>query len=335
LQLSCAALLGTLAWLWQSGIWPVLSIWHIIAISFVNGMAATLAAPAYQTLTLDLVGRQDLTSAIALNSAQFNVSRIVGPTLGGIVYSYSAIGLAGCFYFNSLSSLAVIAALRQVRVPRGLPPAPRATRDVIRQLIAGLRYVWGRPRVLALLGIASVVSICGLPYLTFMPVFARDVLGVDARGLGALWAAVGTGALTSALLLAAASDFRRRGWLLLIGAIFFGSAIIAFALSRGFWFSFFALMAVGGGMSAVATTVNTLLQSLVVDEMRGRVMSMYTLSVFGFAPLGSLLVGVLAQLIGPRGPYLGTQLALGATGVMIILYALVVLIRRPAVRALP
>jgi MFS family permease len=331
-QLICAAALGTLVLLRQLNIWPVLSIWHVVAISFASGLASTLASPTYQALTLDIVGREDLPSAVALNSAQFNLSRIIGPTMSGLVFS--VVGVAGCFYFNSLSFLAVIVALWLMRFPPWQVPGKRNAREVMRQLLAGLSYVRRRPRVLALLGIATMTSIFGLPYLTFMPIFARDVLGLDARGLASLWAATGAGALTSALVTASLDHVRGRGPFLLGATLFFGLAVIAFALSQSYLWSYCCLMLVGGGMVSITTTVNTLLQTLVRDEMRGRVMSMYSLTFLGFPPLGSLLLGSVADLLGSHWGYNGTQLALAFSGAIIVLAAIYVLIAKPRVRAL-
>lgn len=332
-QLLCAGTLGVLVLMRDWGIWPVLSIWHIIAVSFASGLATTLANPAYQALTLDIVGREDLPSAVALNSAQFNLSRIIGPTAGGLLFAW--IGIAGCYMFNSASFLAVIAALMVMRFPPHRAAANRSAREVWRQMIVGVRYVRGRPRVTTLLAIAAVTSIFGLPYLTFMPVFAKDVLALDARGLSYLWAGTGSGALVSALAMAfVLSTSRRRGLLLLVGTGIFGLAVIAFSLSRSFPLSFFCLMLVGGGMVSITTSVNTLLQTLVRDRMRGRVMSMYGLSFLGFPPAGSLLVGSVADLIGDRFGFHGIQLALGLSGLLIAVLALAVSFLVPRLREL-
>jgi MFS family permease len=325
-QMICAFILGLLVSL------KVITIWQVIAISFASGIAATLTSPTYQALTLDIVGREDLMSAIALNSTQFNLSRIVGPTIGGLMLG--VVGIAGCFYFNGLSFLAVILALLLMRFPARQRAEERGLREVLRQLIAGLRYVRGRPRVLALLSVATVVSIFGLPYITFLPIFARDVLGLDASGLAYLMAAMGVGAVASALSLASLGDFRGRGRFLLSGTMVFGLTIIIFALSRHVWLSLFCLVLVGGSMVSITATVNTLLQTLVVDEMRGRVMSMYSLTFLGLAPIGSLLVGSAADLIGLRWGYNGTQLALASSGLVVALFAIYILIAKPRVRKL-
>jgi MFS family permease len=324
-QMMLSALLGLLVAL------RVIIIWQVIAISFASGLASTLTNPAWHAFLHDITGREDLMSAIALNSTQYNLSRIIGPVIGGVMIT--TVGIAGCFYLNGLSFLAVIAALLMI----GAASESRAysgQRDVLRQLIAGLCYVRGRPRVLALLIIASVVSIFGIPYLVFLPVFARDVLGADARGLSLLMAATGVGAVLSALLQAFLGNFHGRGKFLLGGTLFFGVMIVVFALSRTFALSLVCLAFVGGAMVSITTTINNLLQILVTDEMRGRVMSMYSLAFLGLAPVGSLLIGSAADLIGWRWRYHGAQLALAASGAVVTLFALYVLIAQPRVRAL-
>jgi MFS family permease len=310
-----------------------LSIWSVTAITFISGLSSTIASPAFQAFVLDLVGREDLPSAVALNSAQFNLSRIIGPTIGGLLFG--VIGIAGCYFLNSASFLAVIAALWMMRLPPWQAPVERNAREMWRQTVAGVRYVRKRPRVQALLGIATVVSVCGLPYLIFLPVFARDVLDQNARGLAQLWAATGAGALLSALLMAySLSNSSRRGRLLLIGNVFFGLAVVAFALSRNFAISCLCLALVGGGMVSITTTVNTLLQTLVRDEMRGRVMSMYGLAFIGLPPVGGLLIGLMADVIGWRWGHHGAQWALAAGGAMIVFFAIVVALAVPRVKEL-
>ncbi len=332
-HLVCAVSLGALVLLRDWSVWMALSIRSVTAITFISGLSSTLASPAFQAFVLDLVGREDLPSAVALNSAQFNLSRIIGPTIGGLLFG--VIGIAGCYFLNSASFLAVIAALWMMRLPPWQAPDERNAREMWRQTIAGIHYVRRRPRVQALLGIATVVSLCGLPYLIFLPVFARDVLGQEARGLAQLWAATGAGALASALLMAySLSNSSQRGRLLLGGNVFFGLAVVAFALSRNFALSCLCLALVGGGMVSITTTVNTLLQTLVRDEMRGRVMSMYGLAFIGLPPVGGLLIGLMADVIGWRWGHHGAQWALAAGGAMIVLFAVGVALAVPRVKEL-
>ncbi len=328
-----AAALGALVLLRDRNLWGGLSLGAVIAITFVSGASSTLAAPAFQALMLDLVRREDLPSAVALNSAQFNLSRIIGPTIGGLLFG--AIGIAGCYFLNSASFLAVIAALWLLRLPPWRAPDGRNARQMWRQMVAGVRYVRRRPRVQALLGVAAVVSVCGAPFLIFLPVFARDVLDREAGGLARLWAAMGVGALLSALAMAySLSHSRRRGRLLLVANVFFGLAVAAFALSRDFALSCLFIALAGAGMVSITTTVNTLLQTLVQDEMRGRVMSMYALAFLGLPPVGSLLIGSLADLIGWRWGHHGAQWAMAAGGAVIVLFAVGVMLAVPRVKEL-
>src|SRR5262245_38767874 len=332
-HLCCAAGLGSLVLMRDLNFWDGLSIRSVIAITFIGGLSSTLATPAFQALMLGLVGREDLPSAVALNSAQFNLSRIIGPTIGGLLFG--VIGIAGCYFLNSASFLAVIVALWLLRMPPWSAPDDRDARGMWRQIAAGISYVRRRPRVQSLLGIAAVISFFGFPYLIFLPVFARDVLSLGARGLAQLWAAMGVGALLSALLMAyRLSVPGRRGRLLLFGNVFFGVSVAAFALSRNFNLSCLYIAMVGAGMVSITTTVNTLLQTLVQDEMRGRVMSMYALAFIGLPPVGGLLIGALADLIGWRWGHHGAQWALASGGVVIVLVAVLVMLAVPRVKEL-
>jgi MFS family permease len=328
-----AAALGALVLLRDWKLWEGLSLWHVIAITFVSGVSSTLATPAFQALMLDLVRREDLPSAVALNSAQVNLSRIIGPTISGLLFG--AIGIAGCYFLNSASFLAVIAALWMLRMPPWRAPDGLNARDLWRQLVAGVRYVRSRPRVQALLSVATVITLCGSSYLIFLPVFARDVLNQEAGGLARLWTALGAGALMSALAMAyGLSNSRHRERLLLAGNAFFGLSVAAFALSRDFALSCFFLALVGAGMVSIMTTVNTLLQILVQDEMRGRVMSIYALAFVGLQPVGGLLIGALADLIGWRWGRHGAQWALAAGGAVIVLLAIRATLVSPRVKEL-
>lgn len=316
-------LLVTLKWI---------TIWQVIVLSFASGIATTMANPTFYAMMHDIVDRERLMSAIALNSTQYNLSRIIGPTIAGLMIS--AIGIAGCFYLNGLSFLAMIAALWMIRSPSVGHAEFIGQRDVVRQMIAGLRYIRGRPRVTAILVIAATVSLLVIPYLVFLPVFARDVLGMDARGLSLLMAATGIGAVISALLQAFWGNHRHRGKVLLGGTMLFSASLIALGLSTRLGFSLLCLMMTGAAMVSVTATTNNLLQTLVTDEMRGRVMSMYTFSFLGLPPLGSLLIGTLADLIGPRWHYHGAQLALAASGAFVLIFAISVTIGFPRLRSL-
>jgi predicted MFS family arabinose efflux permease len=308
-----ALLLGTLV------VTNVVQWWMILCLSFVTGCCMSLAGPSYQALTIDLVGREDLTNAIALNSTQFQFSRVVGPALAGI--GLSLFGVAGCFFLNGFSFIAIVVALSMVRFDdkenahRQRPVKDR--RALWQDLINGFRYVWSRGRVFMLLLISAVTSLFGAPYFTLIPVFARDVLHVGDTGVALLMGAAGGGAFCGALVLTFLGDFRRKGWSVIGGAFLFGVFIIGFSFSKSMIFSLATLFGSGFSIVFSVAVVNTLLQKLVTDEMRGRVMSMFILSFIGTLPFGNLMAGAASHRFG--APH---TLAVG--GVIVSLFVAIV-----------
>jgi MFS family permease len=264
-------------------------VWHIVVLALLSGSALAMSAPSYQAFMHDLVGRRDLQSAIALNSAQFNLSRILGPSLAGL--ALGAIGLAGCFAINSVSYLASIAALSTVRVaPRASVPRTRMWDS----LLEGFAYVRQRPRVQALLILTSLVSVLSMPYATLLPIVARDALGLDAAGLGYLFAVGGSGAVAGALSLAIRGRFPRRGLYLMGVVMGAGLSTMTLGLARTPIVAGVGLVGIGFFATSAVALTNTLLQELVHDEMRGRVLSMFGLAFMGTFPIGNLLAGTVA-----------------------------------------
>jgi len=262
----------------------------ILALAFLAGTTMALNAPTYQAAVRDLVEEQDTLNAIALNSIQFNLSRVLGPSLAG--FAIAAFGVAICFFLNALSYVALLFVLWQTRFP------PRHNRPGIRlraDLVEGFRYVWTHRTILLLVLLVALVSTFGLPYLVMMPVFARDVLKVGATGLGYLVAAAGVGALAGGVFLAQQKSHVRRGPMVLNAALVFFAAIFGFCFSRSVPLSALLMAAVGFSMVSSVATVNSLIQTIVPDAIRGRVLSMHTMAFLGFTPLGSLLVGALAE----------------------------------------
>ena len=291
------------------------SVWMVLALSFVTGCCMSLAGPSYQAITIDLVGREDLANAVALNSSQFQLSRVIGPLLAGLGFKF--FGLAGCFYANSLSFLAVIIGFWKLRLDdtreKIYTHSVKDRKAFWQDLLAGFVYVRRRPRVFSLLLLSAVISLFGTPYLTFIPVFARDIFHLGETGLALMMGAAGAGAFLGALTLAYLGDFKRKGWSVLGGAIAFGAWLIAFALSTNLIFSLISLFGIGFAVVTSVAVTNTLLQKLVTDEMRGRVMSMFILSFIGTMPIGNLVGGVLSQRFGAPA-------TLAAGGLAIILY---------------
>jgi MFS family permease len=273
----------------------LITIAEILAISFFTGLASALNAPAYQAVVLDLVDRENLTNAIALNSAQFNMSRVIGPTLAGL--ALGSLGAAGCFYLNSVSFLALIIALLAITVPPH--PADNGP-SVWSAMVDGLRFVGKHRTIIVLLSVPSFLSLLGLPFVVLMPVFARDLLKVGASGLGYLMAGAGLGAVMSALTLAAQAGIRRRGKYIVGSAALFALALILLAQARSFAWAFLLLVVIGATMVGTLTLTNSTLQLISPPGLRGRIISMYNLAVLGLAPLGSLQAGAVAETLGVR-----------------------------------
>ena len=274
--------------------------WMVLGFSFVTGCCMSLASPSYLALTCDLVGREDLANAIAMNSTQFQLSRVVGPALAGV--ALRVFGLAGCFFANGLSFIAVVAALWMVQMERrSSAAAPQEKQRAIwRDLVEGLRYVRNRPRVSSLLLLAAVNSFFGAPYFSLVPIYARDIFQLGETGLALMMGTAGGGAFCGALLVAYLGDFRRKGWLVLGGAILFGMCITGFAVSARLMWSLMFLFGLGFALVCSIAITNTLLQKLVTDQMRGRVMSMFMLSFIGTMPIGTLLAGTASNHFGPQ-----------------------------------
>jgi predicted MFS family arabinose efflux permease len=303
----------------------------VLGFSFVTGCCMALASPSYLAMTFDLVGREDLANAIALNSSQFQLSRVVGPAFAGL--GFKLFGLAGCFLVNGLSFIAVVVSLGMIRLDPsthavGAPAhSVKDRRALWRDLLEGFRYVRNRPRVFSLLLLSSVNSLFGAPYFTFIPIYARDVFHLGATGLASLMGTAGAGAFCGALLLTFLGDFRRKGWFILSGSFAFGLSVTAFALSTNLKLSYFFLFCLGFAIVVSVAITNTLLQKLVTDHMRGRVMSMFILSFIGTMPIGNILAGTASQRFG--APH-----TLATGGFVIVIFAMLMAIFNKRLRQL-
>jgi MFS family permease len=295
-----AFLLATLAWL------KVITVWEVAAIAFLNGAAMAMNAPSYQALVPRLVKREDLTNAIALNSAQFNMSRILGPTLGG--YAMVLLGVAGNFFLNGLSFLAVLWALTRIEYPQ----EKRARHEsMLSSLRGGFAYLNSEPQMRVLIWMTAAVSLLGLPFLTFIPYFAKVQLHAGESGLGWLLAASGSGAVLGAMTVAVLGVIRHRGVVLTTTGIVFFMAIIGFSFSHSFALSECLAFFEGSSGILMISCFNISIQHLSSDEMRGRIMSIYATSFLGLPPLGSLLAGELSRHI-PTGHALAIMAGLAA-----------------------
>jgi MFS transporter, DHA1 family, staphyloferrin A biosynthesis exporter len=301
----------------------LLEVWHIFVFTLITGIAWTFSEPVRQSLIPSVVPKAELANAIALNSGGFNLMKIIGPAVGGAMIA--VFGAAGNFLVQGVAYAGVLVMIYLMHVP----PTPVEARrsSALTNLKEGFAYVWSTPAVLALMILAYVPRIFAVPYQTLMPVFQKDVLGVGPEGLGLLMAAPGVGAVLSVLVLASLTNRVKRQGLLLVGSIIIlGAFLILFSQITSFWLALVVLVAVGGFQMLFLASTNTMLMLIVPDELRGRVMSLYMLDR-GLMPAGALFAGVVAHFIG--GP-----LTVAIMGAIVIVLALMVAWRVPAIRAL-
>ena len=275
----------------------VITVAHVLVLQLVQGIINAFDTPARQAFVSEMVeDRADLPNAIALNSSMVNGSRILGPSIGGVVIA--AVGEGWCFAIDALSYVAVIASLLAMRLTaRPVPSRATRLRD---ELMTGFRYVTGFVPVRSALLLLSLVSIMGMPYTVLMPAISKNVLHGGPHTLGFLMTASGAGALGGALYLASRRSVLGLGRAMAVAAMTFGAGLVAFSLSRVLWLSLLLLPIVGGGMMITMAATNTIIQTIVKEELRGRVMAFYAMAFLGTAPIGSLLAGVAADRIGPQ-----------------------------------
>jgi len=276
----------------------LIRVWEIIVLSIFLGVINALDAPVRQSFMIEMVGnKEDLGNAIALNSSMVNGARMIGPSIAGLLIA--AVGEGICFLINGISYLAVIYALLAMKVTHRKHRVRKSR--ILQELREGFNYAFGFPPIRAILLLLAVVSLFGMPYTVLMPIFAKDVLHGGANTLGFLMASAGVGALTGAFSLAARKKVPGLGkWIVRASAIF-GAGLIVFSLSGLMWLSLVVLMFVGFGMMVQVAASNTILQTIVDDDKRGRVMSFYAMAFMGMMPFGSLIMGSLAGRIGAPG----------------------------------
>ena len=322
-QMSTSAVLALLMY------FQVVEIWHILVLSFVTGLAQAFGGPAYSSLVPMLVAKKDLPNAVALNSIQFNVARVIGPTLfGATLVAFRASGwdepqaMNAAFALNALSFLVVIYTLMSLRVKHLPPTTSGSMRD---EMKIGLSYVRHHANLVALIVLAAMTTFLGFAVLTFLPLFAQRVFHEGATTYSQLMAWSGIGSVVGALIVAWLGKFPRMGLTSLSVQGVYGLLIIAFAMSRVLWLSELLLFLTGAALMVVFSTVTSLVQLIAPNEMRGRVMSIYMLAFRGGMPLGSLVSGYLATLID-------APLVIAINGALLIAVAVYFLVRSHGVR---
>lgn len=298
-----------------------IQVWHVIVFATLLGVVSAFDIPVRQAFVVEMVGRDDLMNAIALNSSMMNGARIVGPAIAGVLVA--AVGEGWCFLINGLSFISVIVGLILMNVGNRPPGEHRGPR--VSAIIEGFHFVLRTRPIRDLLILLGVVSVVGMPHTVLMPIFADEILRGGAKGLGLLMGSSGIGALAGALLLAGRQGVRGLGKWVMLSCGGFGVSLILFALSRTFWISTLLLLPVGFTMMVQMASSNTLIQSMVPDQLRGRVMAVYSMMFMGMSPVGALVAGVLAHS-------LGAPLAVAAGGVVCIAGALVFRSRLPRIR---
>jgi MFS family permease len=287
-------------------------VWHVFVLATCLGIVNAFDIPARQSFVVEMVGREDLSNAIALNSSMVNGARVVGPAVAGLLVA--AVGEGWCFLINGISYVAVIAGLVMMTVPARKRPVAR--RSAWRETVEGFQFATRTTPIRALLTLLGLLSFAGMPYSVLMPVFAESILGAGPRGLGLLMGASGLGALGGALALLSRRGVRGLGRWVAVSAAAFGVALIGFSFSRTFWLSALLLIPVGAAMMVEMAASNTLLQAMVPDNLRGRVMALYSMMFMGMAPFGALFAGWMAERSGaPITVAIGGVVCIAGAGV--------------------
>jgi MFS family permease len=294
----------------------MITVWQVALLAAVLGTVNAFDIPARQSFLIELVGRDSLTSAIALNSAAFHGARMIGPVVAGI--TIAALGLPACFYLNALSFVAVIIALSKMTIQGEIR---ESSNGIFKDFIEGIRFVKSRSGIRRSILLIAVFSLVGMPFITLLPVFAGEVLNAGAKGFGFLVGATGAGALAAALLLAFSGDIRDKGRFISIAALSASVSLLAFSLSKNIFISLPFLLIVGWGLVSFLATANSFIQLSAPDNLRGRVMSVFTLVFLGTAPIGNSLVGAMAH-------YIGTPYTVSISAVICIIASLLFAVKR-------
>jgi MFS family permease len=294
---------------------------QIMLIALLNGVVMAFDAPSRQAVVVELVGKEHLPNAIALSSTAFNSARLIGPALAGIFIA--GIGMSGCFYLNGVSFLAVIGALFLIKINNS--PKVMKKNLFLKELCAGLIFIRGNRVILILLAMVGITSLFGISYVILMPIFAKDILKVGAKGLGVLMSSAGFGALIAGLTLARLGDFKHKGRFLILSSLVFSISLVLFSVSKSYLFSIINLVLIGWASVMAINLINTLLQQLAPDEFRGRLMSAFMFTFAGLMPFGNLLAGSLTHV-------LGVSLTVMAGGIICALFFMAINIIYPDIR---
>jgi MFS family permease len=286
-------------------------VWHVLALAGLLGVINAFDMPGRQALVIQMTSKDDLINAISLNSAVFNAARVVGPAVAGLLLA--VVGEGTCFLINGFSFLAVILSLTAMRLP---PFSPAAHVGMWRHLVDGFRYAGNHSAVRRVLALMGAATLAGMPGLVLMPFFADDIFHRGSRGLGILMGAMGTGAVIGTLTLARRTRLSGLGNVMVFSGLITGICYLAFAFSPSYYLSLAVMPLIGYSVMRQMASANTTIQTLIPDEYRGRIMALYSMTVVGLGPFGSLAAGALAGRLGARA-------TMGAGGVLALASSLV------------
>jgi MFS family permease len=305
-----------------------ITVWEVILVAFLVGIVNAFDVPIRQAFIVQMVVREDLPNAIALNSSIFNGARVVGPAIAGFALAWK--GPAWCFFFNGISFLAVLAALLAMRIPK--PAIKPSEGSPLQNFIQGFRFAMNDLPIRSALLLMSLLSLLGLQYSVFLPIFAGDILHRGARGFGFLMSGAGVGAVLGALYFAGRTSYKGLARWIAATSLTCGIGLVLFSQSKLFWLSVAILLVIGFAATVQMAATNTIVQSRVPDELRGRVMAVYATMFMGIQPVGSLLAGAVARHIG--APFaLGIFGALVAIGSIVFLFLVVARLRTSSLAA--
>jgi MFS family permease len=301
----------------------IVTVWQILLLAFLSAVVMAVDNPTRQAFVPDLVGKENIASAVGLNSAAWNAAAVIGPSLAGVLVA--TISTAGAFFLNGLSYVAVVYAVWRI-APR--PPQPRSRQSILQNLSDGLSFIAKDRRIWGLVVVLAVPTFLAGPYSQFMPIFAQDVLHRGAGGYGLLMGVTGVGSLVGALLVGKVGRSKHNGLVLLILTVSFAAVLVLFAMSRWFIPSLAFLLVIGATQTLFMAIGNTLLQLNVPEQMRGRVMSVYSLIPMGVMPLGSMILGSI-------GATIGTPITVAAGAAIVLVFAILSFRLFEAVRRMP
>lgn len=295
----------------------IVNVWYILLLASLMGLVGAFELPAKQSFILEMVEKESVLNAVALNSVAFNGARIIGPAIAGLIIG--SLGLAVCFYMNSLTFIVLFLCLLKMRFDASLS-SRHLSSNIIEEFLEGIRYIITEPKIYTIILSVAITSLFGFPYITFLPVYARDILQTGPQGLGILMSSAGAGAFTGAIALTLRKDFKEKGLIFTAFPLIFPISLLIFSYSMIPWLSSLMLFLVGFGAVSQIALANSMLQVRAPDRLRGRVMSAFTLMFLGGATIGNLIIGSIAH-------YIGTQSAL-AMGAILCLSGIILLWRR-------